>query len=108
MYPDKDLKRLATRKIGVRRRIAIQRAQCEISVARLAQPLEWLDRILATWRRMAPLARFAAVPLTFLLTRSLFSRLKFIGPLVRWAPIVFSAARGIGTAFKTHSRSVPR
>ena len=108
MYPTHDLKRLAAHKAAMRRGIALHRAQSEASLARLAQPLEWLDRMLASWRRLAPLAKFAAVPLAFLATRSVFSRLKFLAPLVRWAPIVFSAARGIGTAFKTHSRSVPR
>ncbi len=108
MYPQDELTRLALHKAALRRNIAVHRAQCAAAAGRLAQPLEWVDRALATWRRIAPLARLAAVPLTFLLTRTLFSRLKFIGPLVRWAPIAFSAARGLGTVLKSQVRSAPR
>jgi hypothetical protein len=108
VYPQEELTRLALHKAALRRAIAGHRADCAEAAARLAQPLEWVDRAAATWRRIAPLARFAALPLTFLLTRSLFSRLKFIGPLVRWAPVVFSAARGLGTVLKSRVRAAPR
>jgi hypothetical protein len=108
MYPHAELKRLAAHKIALRRDIAVHRAQCAIAAAHLAQPLDWIDRMLASWRRLAPLAKLAAVPLAFLATRMIFPRLKFLGPLVRWGPIVFSAVRGLGSTLKTRGRSVPR
>jgi hypothetical protein len=107
MYPQAELKRLAAHKIALRRDIAFHRAQCGTAAARLAQPLEWLDRLLASWRRLAPLAKLAAVPLAFLATRAIFPRLKFLRPLVRWGPIVFSVVRGLGSALKTRDRSGP-
>ncbi len=107
MYPTEDLKRLAVHKAALRRGIALHRAQSEASLARVVQPLEWLDRMLASWRRLAPLAQFAAVPLAFLATRTVFPRAKFLRPLVRWAPIVFSAVRGLGSVFKARHRAGP-
>ena len=105
MYPAEELKRLAARKVALRRDITLHRAQAEAAVARVVRPLEWLDGMLASWRRLAPLAQFAAVPLAFLATRAVFPRLKFLRPLVRWAPIVFTAVRGLGSVFKSRPRS---
>ena len=68
MYPAQDLKRLAARKAALRHNIALHRAQCAGSVTRLAKPLAWADRIVASWRRLAPLAKIAAVPVAFLAT----------------------------------------
>lgn len=108
MYPAQDLRRLAARKAALRRNIALHRAQCEGSAARLAKPVEWLDRMVASWRRLAPIAKFAAVPVAFLATRRVFSGLKFVTPLLRWAPLAFGAARGIGAALSARSRSASR
>jgi hypothetical protein len=100
MYPQAELTRLAAHKAALRRGIALRRAACTSAAARLAEPIAWLDRMLATWRRLAPLAQLAAVPLAALATRTLFPRLKFLAPLLRWAPLVVSVASGIGSIFK--------
>lgn len=108
MYPNEELTRLAAHKATLRRGIALHRAQCAEAAARLAQPIDWLDRATATWRRLAPLAQLAAVPLAFALSRSLFPRLKFVRPLLRWAPLIVGAVRGVGAIFKSEARAAPR
>lgn len=105
MYPDRELTRLAARKAALRRDIALRRAQCAEAAARVAQPLAWLDRMLAFWRRLSPLAQFAVVPLGFLVKRTVFPRLKILGSLVRWGPLVFAAVRGISSLVKIRSGS---
>jgi hypothetical protein len=105
MYPDRELTRLAAHKAALRRDIALRRTQCVEAAARVARPLEWLDRMLALWRRLSPLAQFAAVPLGFLVKRTVFPRLKILGLLMRWGPLVFSAVRGISSVVKTRFRS---
>jgi hypothetical protein len=60
--------------------------------------LEWLDRMLAFWRQLSPLAQFAAVPLGLLVQRTVFPRLKILRTLVRWSPLVFAALRLVGRA----------
>ena len=101
MYPDRELIRLAAHKAALRRDIVLRRAQCVEAAARVAQPLELLDRMLALWRRYAALAQIAAVPLGFLITRTVLPRLKILRSVVRWAPLVFVAMRGISAAVKT-------
>ncbi len=91
MYPDRELTRLAAYKAALRRGIALRRAQCAVAAARVAQPLEWLDRMLAFWRRLSPLVKFAALPLGFLLKRSLAPRTRILGTLLRWGPPVLGA-----------------
>lgn len=105
MYPQRELTRLAAYKTALRWGIALRRAQCAEAAARIAQPLDWLDRMLAFWRRLSPLAKFAAVPLGLLVQRTLFSRLKLLGSLVRWGPLVFGVVRGFSSAVKTRLRS---
>jgi hypothetical protein len=95
MYPDEDLTRLAGHKAALRRNIVRSRAQCAQAAAGVLQPLERLDRVLAFWRRISPIARFAAVPLGFVLKRVLFRRSKMMGSLVSWAPLVAGVIRGI-------------
>jgi hypothetical protein len=101
MYPDRELTRLAAHKAALQRNIALRRAQCVEAAARVAQPLEWLDRMLLFWRRLSPLAQFAAVPLGILVQRTVFPRVKILRSLVRWGPLVFGAVRGISSAIKT-------
>jgi hypothetical protein len=91
MYPDRELTRLAAYKAALRRGIALRRAQCAVAAARVAQPLEWLDRMLAFWRRLSPFVKFAALPLGFLLKRSLAPRTRVLGTLLRWGPPVLGA-----------------
>jgi hypothetical protein len=101
MYPNQELIRLAAHKAALQRTISLRRVQCAAAMAKATQPLAWLDRMLAFWRRLSPLAQFAAVPLGFLVKRSVFPRLKVLGSLLRWGPIVFAAVRGLGSAIKT-------
>jgi hypothetical protein len=105
MYPDRELTRLAARKAVLRWDIALRRVQCVEAAARVAQPLAWLDRMLAFWRQLSPLAQFAAVPLGFLVQRTVFPRLKILRSLVRWGPLVFGAVRGINALVKIRSGS---
>ncbi|HTB79422.1 MAG TPA: hypothetical protein VK717_00905 [Opitutaceae bacterium] len=104
MYPQPELTRLAVYKAALRQDIAFRRSECAAAAARLAQPFEWLDRMLAFWRRLSPLAQFAAIPLGFAVKRALFPRAGLLGSLLRWSPLVFGAARAIGSAVKARSR----
>ena len=100
MYPQQELNRLAARKTALRRDIALRRVQCAVAAARVAQPLEWLDRMLVIWRQLSPLAQFAAVPLGLLLQHTGCPRLKIVRTLMRWSPLVFGAVRFIDRAVK--------
>ena len=98
MYSDRELNRLAAVKAALRHDIARHRRQCVTAAARVAQPLAWVDQLLVLWRRLAPFAPLAAIPLGFLLKRSIAPRPKILGTLLRWAPVVFGAVRGIAAA----------
>jgi len=98
MYPQPELNRLAFHKVALRRRIALRRVACAEAAARVARPLEWLDRALAFWKKLAPFAPLAALPLGIFATRTFFSGHKILGALVRWGPLVFTAVRGIGSS----------
>jgi hypothetical protein len=104
MYPQRELNRLAAHKAALQRGIAQRRAQCAESAARMARPFEQLDRMLAFWRRLSPLVKFAAAPLGFLVARTVFPQRKILGSLLRWSPLVFGAVRGISSAFNPPRR----
>ncbi len=74
MYPNRELTRLAAHKGTVRRNIAVHRRQVVTAAARVAQPLVWVDKLLVLWRKFAPFAAVAAVPLGLLLKRSVARR----------------------------------
>ena len=95
MYPDRELIRLAAHKAALRRSIGFHRIQCVQAAARLAQPLHWLDRALAFWRRLPTLARVAAIPLGLVVARSILPQHRLLGSLLRWGPLVLGAVRGI-------------
>jgi hypothetical protein len=95
MYPQPQLNHLAAQKAALRWNIAVRRTQCAEAAARVVKPVQWLDRMLALWRRLPPLPLFAAMPLGFLVTRAIFPRQKILGAIVRWSPLVFGAVRGI-------------
>jgi hypothetical protein len=98
MYPVEELKLLAAEKAALRQRILVRRMQCAGAAARVARPLEWLDRALAQWRSLSPLATFAAVPLGLLLRRRPGRRIRMLGAMLRWGPIVLGAVRSLTAA----------
>jgi hypothetical protein len=98
MYPDRELSRLAAAKAVIRMDIAVRRVECAQAAAEVARPLEWLDRALAFWRRVSPLAKLAVVPLGLLLRRWVLRRHKLLGALLRWGPLAAGAVRGLNLA----------
>ncbi len=93
MYPRGELNRLLARKAALRQCIAIRRLECRINALVATQPLRWLDRTMLLYRRLQPLLQLAAVPLGLWLMRSLRSRVRGLGPLLRWGPPVLNALR---------------
>jgi hypothetical protein len=103
MYPQRELTRLAACKTVLRRNIALHRIQCAEAAAQLAQPLAWLDRALAFWRRHSPLAIVALVPLVLLIKRKLSSRRQSRSSLVRWGQLLYDVVRDLLSASKHQS-----
>jgi hypothetical protein len=60
---------LDQRKRLLQQRIALTRLECAIYAAEAEKPLAWVDRARLAWRKIAPLAKVAAVPLALLLGR---------------------------------------
>jgi hypothetical protein len=106
MYPQRELTALAACKVSLRRDIAVRRAWCKEAAIGVARPLKWLDRVLAFLHRIPPAALFAAVPLGFLVKRSLFPRAGILGMLLRWGPLAFGAARLMNSAAKARPAPV--
>ena len=107
MYPQRELTRLAAYKTALRGNIARHRSQCAEAAARVAQPLAWLDRMLACWRRLSTFGPLAVVLLGWVVTRTVFPRRKILGSLLRWTPLVLGLVRGIGSVVKVRSGSTP-
>jgi hypothetical protein len=105
MYPTKELSVLAARKAALRERITIRRDQCAGAAARVARPLEWMERALARWRRLSPLVKIAAIPLGILLKRKLAPRTRVFGTILRWGPAVLGAVRGLSAERTAVDRS---
>lgn len=104
MYPDRELKRLAAHRVWLQRDITRRRAQCVVAASHAVRPLAWIDRVIALWRQLPPVAHFAAGPIGFFAARKVFPRLKIIGPLLRWGPLLFSAVRGFMAA-RAHAQA---
>ena len=100
MYPQRELIRLAAHKTAVRRCIAVHRLECVVAVTRVARPFAWLDRVMGFWRQLSPFAQLAALPLGVFFARKFFPRLKTLGALLRWAPLVTGAVRALSSAGK--------
>lgn len=98
MYAHRELSRLAEKRVLLQLDIALRRSECVRAAARVARPLEWLDRAVAFWRRISPLARMAIVPLALLAGRRLLPSRGFMGSVLRWGPLVASAVRSLGAA----------
>lgn len=107
MYPEEELIRLSLYKAVLRRDIALHRTECVGAAARLAKPVEWVDRALAFVRRISPVTQLTAVAAGLLFRRALPRKLKFFSTLLKWGPTVFAAVRGVGSAV-AESRSGPR
>jgi len=105
MYPAQELIRLATRKAALQADIALCRAMCADAASRAARPLAFIDRMMAFWRRLSPVAQFAAAPLAILVQRSVFPRMKFLPQLLRWGPLVVGTVRMIGGVVRNRHRS---
>ena len=97
MYPHQELIRLGAHKAALRRRITLRRDACVSAAARATRPVAWLDGVLGVWRRLPPLARYAVIPLGLWLRRSAAPRprLRLLGVVLRWAPLVLGAVRGL-------------
>ncbi len=93
MYPDRTLKDLAARKEGLRMRITDRRVECARQLGELLQPLVTVDRVIDTWRRVAPIASIAAVPATVAFTHLVLPKIGGASKLLRWAPVAVKAAR---------------
>ena len=106
MYPQSELDELTRRKATLRCRIARQREEMAEATSVVTRPLAWVDRAVALFQRISPLALLAALPVGLLVKRTVSPRLKIVGSLLKWAPIVLSAVRGFNSAPKT--RQVPR
>ena len=98
MYPDGELSELAVHKLALRQRIGLRRRLCVVAATRATGPFEKVDRLIAQWHRISPVAKFAAVPLALALKRTLFRRTKIVGTLLRWGPLAFKVFRGMKAA----------
>lgn len=78
------LKAAARHKSALRRRIAGRREECVASATRVLRPLGQLDAALALWRRVAPYARLAALPLGWLLFRRRPALSALLGAAWHW------------------------
>jgi hypothetical protein len=100
MYPDEELRQLASQKALLQREIALHRAAFAEAAGRVSQPLEWLDRVVEFARKCSPFAKLAAVPLGFLVKRTLFPRFRILSSAVRWGPVVMGAFRGVSSLLR--------
>ncbi len=93
MYPAGELKLLELRKAMLQLRIAQRRLQCAQAATELSRPIKLVDRGIALWRSVPPLAKAIAVPALLLLLRKLGKRPGVIGTVARMAPVALGAAR---------------
>jgi hypothetical protein len=105
MYPQEELTLLAAQKAVLRQRIFERRAECAAAIARVAHPLEWIDRALGVWRKLSPLMKLAVVPLGLVLKRWMAPRARVLGTVLRWGPLVYAAVRGFNESRKLSHRS---
>jgi hypothetical protein len=89
MYPQPQLMRLAERKAALQCDVRRRRRDCVAAAVVAGRPLVWLDRMMSVCRRLLPLAKFAAVPVGALLAGASSRRIKFLGSIMKWSPLVF-------------------
>jgi tRNA (Thr-GGU) A37 N-methylase len=75
-------------------RIGLRRTQCAEAAARVARPIDWLDRARNFLIRIRPFALLAAVPIGVLAGRSTSRPLRLLGSIARWVPMVLGSSRG--------------
>ncbi len=85
---------LARRKAVLLDRICVDRDEVAAAAARLAEPIQVVDRGVTYWRRVSPMVKLAAVPIGILLGRVLKRRARKLSAALRWGPVVFAAVRG--------------
>jgi hypothetical protein len=93
VYPERELTRLTARKAVLSRRIGLHRFQCNEAAARVFRPFRWLDLARDVLIKIRPIAILAAVPIAILAGRSQNRIVRFLGPIVRFVPLVLGGAR---------------
>ena len=87
---------------GVQDRLELFTVELQEEKLRLIQTFIWISAAVFTGMMAITFASLTLVYLLgFLVTRTVFPRLKILGSLVRWGPLVFGAVRGISSAAKT-------
>jgi hypothetical protein len=65
-------------------------------MTQVVKPLAWMDKAVALWRRIPPLAKLAAVPVgAYVIKRTFFRQTKLFSSLLRWGPLAYNAVRGL-------------
>lgn len=98
MYPQTELNHLAARKLTLRRDISLKRETCAAASARATKPLVWLDRAVALYQRASPFIPLLSTPLMLFVTRKRTAKPSLIQSAIKWAPLVFQAARFFRTS----------
>jgi len=86
---------LAANKSALRQRILTRRSEWAAAATRLTQPIAWIDRAHASWRRLSPLVKLASVAIGLLMGRLKIRHLRTLGSVLRWSPLVLGAVRGL-------------
>lgn len=98
MYPGEQLKELALRKEALRCRIALERAECALSLRTVCRPIALVDTVVTAWSQLPGLVRALAVPIGGFVMRWAMPRLfGNAGPL-RWSSLALGVLRH---AFRT-------
>jgi hypothetical protein len=92
MYPERELNRLAARKAVLTARIALRRLECAEAAVLALRPVRWLDVAREILIRIRPVALLAAVPVALLAEHSKSRIFRFLGPVIRLAPLIFGGA----------------
>jgi hypothetical protein len=87
MFPDGTLKEAAVCKADLRARIARRRRESVEALTELSRPVEWVDCGLQRWRQVSPWLKMTSLPLGLLVGRTMVSRRRTLGRMVRWLPV---------------------
>ena len=90
MYPSTELNRSAALKTALHQRIAAQRRHCVAAAAVVAEPVAWLDRVIAIGRQFAPLAH-AALAVLWSTRARIHSRSATSSARDRWLRLLVAA-----------------